>query len=207
MRPESKRNRSDSFTPKWRHFHPQSTLFMRNPFKEDIVFRVADEHDTPYTYRLPAGKICELPGGAVATLGLKEVVDKLISDKGTDVLRIFDPTTRKRYEEQVIVRVREAPQEASGTVGGEVNLVSSEEELEERDNTPVVTAEEQEFPGAKRHADRAAAETAHDTLPPPARTSKPSTSMRAGNGRSLDPALAGVAAASAGTKDQVIESD
>lgn len=206
MRPESKRNRSDSFTPKWRHFHPQSTLFMRNPFQDDIVFRVADEHNVPYDYRLPAGKICELPGGAVATLGLKAVVDKLIADNGKDVVRIFDPATRKKYEDGdpstgmkgVIVRVREAPQAAGASAGGEVNLASSEEELAERDNMPIVEAEEQEFPGAKRD---------ETPPPPPAKAAKSGVSLRAGNGKAGDAGLATVAAASVGGKAQVIEED
>lgn len=199
MRPESKRNRADQFTPKWQHFHPQATLFMRNPFENDIIFRVADEHNVPYTYRLPAGKICELPGGAVATLGLKEVVDKMISDEGTDVVRIWDPIVRKRYEERVVVRVREAPQAAAVGTGGEVNLVSSEEELEERDNMPVVEVQEQEFPGAKRPSTQ--------TPPPPTKTNKSAGPMRAGNGKGPDPQLAAVAAASVGKGDQVIEED
>lgn len=209
MRPESKRNRSDQFTPKWRHFHPQATLIMRNPFAHDIVFRVADEHNVPYDYRLPANKICELPGGAVATLGLKEVVDRLIGNEGKDLVRIWDPATRKRYEDRVIVKVREAPQTAGGERGGEVNLAITEEELAERDETPQIEAEEQEFPGARRQAERAAEAAQENGKPAPAvpagKTTKSSVSMRGGGAKQRDPELAAVAGASLGGDTQLIE--
>jgi hypothetical protein len=206
MRPESKRNRDVNFTPKYRHFHPQATLFMRNPFDEDIVFQVADEHNVPYDYRLPAHKICELPGGMVATLGLKAIVDKLIGDAGTDLVRIWDPSVRKEYEGKVIVRVREAPQQAAGGVGGEVNLATTEEEIAERDEMPVVAAEEA-FPGAKRDRAEDSGPADLPAPPPSGRITKPSTPLRAGNAKGRDPELAATAAASVGNKAQVIEED
>jgi hypothetical protein len=208
MRPESKRNRSDQFTPKWRHFHPQATLIMRNPFADDIVFRVADEHNIPYDYRLPGNKICELPGGAVATLGLKAVIDRMIGDEGKDLVRIWDPATRKRYEERVIVKVREAPQTVGGERGGEVNLGITEDELAEREETPRIEAEEQEFPGARRQAERAAeaAQENGKAIPtaPAGKTTKSTVSMR-GGGKQRDPELAAVAGASLGGGTQLIE--
>lgn len=199
MRPESKRSSNDQFTPRWRHFHPQATLFVRNPFNDDIVFNVADEHNQPYAYRMPAGKVCELPGGAVATLGLKEIVDRLIGENGTDAIRIWEPTVREKYEATVIVRVREAPQRAGSGPRGEVNLVAADEDIDAPDERATATAaNEPAFPDAKR-----------PSAPQPKSKSqqrREAVMVGAGGGGG-DPDVAKTAAASLGSKDQVIEED
>jgi hypothetical protein len=188
MRPESKRNQDKQFTPKWRHFHPQATLYMRNPFSEDIIFQVADEHNEPMQYRLPANKVCELPGGAIATLGLKEVVDRMIGESKTDAIRIWEPAVRERYEEQVIVRVKEAPQRSGkGGPQGEINLASGD--AEENTTAPTEQPEDIPFPDARPNK-RAKSSSAKTSAPDPGA-----------------PDLSRTAAASLGQHDQVIEED
>lgn len=136
---------ADGYKPKWRHFHPQSTVWVQNPLSHDVVFQVADEHNNPYQYKLPQNKTSELPGGAVATLGVKAIVDELIQNDKNDVLRIWDEQVRSKYEEQVILRIKEAsvrPQ-ASGPVG-EIDLsVTASDEAP--DDVPEST-EETAFP-------------------------------------------------------------
>lgn len=203
-RPESKRGRQDSYTPRWRHFHPQATLYLKNPFDEDIYFQVADEHNTPFTYKLGALARCELPGGAVATLGLKEIVDRLIGDNKTDAVRIWEPSVRERYEAQVIIRVKEPPTTGAGIgAGGTVDLSSGvdEDDLDERDDAPTSHKDEVAFPSAATGKPAAAPAP---TMPPP-----PANRLRnkGGSGKPVDPAVAAAAAGALGSEDQEVESD
>lgn len=204
MRPESKRGRQDSYAPRWRHFHPQATLYLKNPFDEDIFFQVADEHNVPYTYKLAANARCELPGGTVATLGLKEIVDRMIGNSKTDAIRIWEPSVREHYEEQVILKVKEPPTSANGAgPGGVVDLSTAPGELDELDEKSDAPShkDEQAFPTAT--TPKAAASPA-PTMPPP-----PSDRLRSkgGNARPTDPAVAAAAAGALGSKDQIVESD
>lgn len=128
MQPTSK---ADQFEPKWRHFHPQSTVWVQNPFDHDVIYQVADEQNVGYQYRLPANKVSELPGGMIATLGVKEIVDQLIMNDKSDALRIWDKEVRLKYEEKVILRVKDAPaQVASQSEGGEIDLSVTGEGLD-----------------------------------------------------------------------------
>lgn len=133
-------NKSDQYKPRWKHYHPQSTVWVQNPFDYDIVYQVADEHNIPYTYRLPANKISELPGGAIATLGVKEIIDTLIQNDKKDQLRIWDEEIRTKYEQQVIVRVKEAPVNISqSSPAGEIDLSVKTSDIDEE---PVEVPEE-----------------------------------------------------------------
>lgn len=146
---QPKQQRRDQFTPKWRHFHPQSKLYVKNPFDEDIEFQVADDQNVPWLYKMPGKKVSELPGGPIATLGLKHIVDKMIGESKSDAIRIWEPTVREAYEAQVIVKVIEAPQirDKEGPTGP-IDLAIGEDDATD---TPVepVKKEEQAFPDAR----------------------------------------------------------
>lgn len=101
---------ADQFKPKWRHFHPQSTLWVLNPFDHDVVWKVADENNNQSEFRIQARERAELPGGAIATLGLKAIIDEMIQNNKDDVLRLHEVAVRAKYENDVILRVKEAPQ-------------------------------------------------------------------------------------------------
>lgn len=173
--------RADQYKPKWRHFHPQATVWVQNPFDDDVVFQVADEYNNAYQYRLPAGKVSELPGGMIATLGVKEIVDRLIMNDKDDVLRIWEAAVREKHEAKVILRVKEAPlttgsRQPDGIVDLSVTNKTDEPELDI--TTPEVAKpvqQEQAFPNLKR-----------------------------GKAKS---AVSDIAAASVGKKDQIVETD
>lgn len=113
-------NQPDQFQPKWRHFHPQSTVWLVNPFDHDVIFRVADENNNQSEFRIKARERAELPGGNIATLGLKCIIDELIQNNKDDVLRLYDKQVREKYEEDVILRVKEAPSAVSDQGGGSI---------------------------------------------------------------------------------------
>jgi hypothetical protein len=143
MQPQS---RADQFEPNWRHFHPQSTVWVQNPYDEDIIFYVADEMNQQYKYKMPGLKVSELPGGAVATLGVKEIVDRMIQNNKDEILRIWDKEVRSKYEDRIIVKIKEAPLTSERTVAGEINLGSSEETVAEDFAEEAPVEEEQAFP-------------------------------------------------------------
>lgn len=131
----------NTFQPKWTHFHPQSTVWVMNPFEHDVEYKVADERGTQYSYRMPAGKTSELPGGAIATLGVKAIVDEMIQNDPKDIYSMWERSVREKYENKIILRVKEAPQTKTEINNGEVNLgVGSdiEEEVE-----PIIDTTEQ----------------------------------------------------------------
>lgn len=139
-------NRTDEYQPKWTHFHTQSTVWVQNILPHDVIYQVADEHNNAYQYRLPAGKVSELPGGPVATLGVKAIVDELIQNNSSDVLRIYEPAVRAKYEEDIILRIKQAPQREAKGPQGEIDLsVRDETEPDEADEIvevpPVATVE------------------------------------------------------------------
>ena len=143
MQPTTK---SDGFQTKWRTFHPQATVWVMNPFDHDVVFNVADERNTPFQYRMPAGKTSELPGGAVATLGVKAIVDEMIQKDPKDVFSMWEVGVREKYENQIILRVKEAPITASAQQAGEVNLGTTEDEVDDIPETAQVQVEVPVFP-------------------------------------------------------------
>jgi len=152
---QPKTNRPDGYTPRWRHFHTQSTVWAQNPLDHDVVFNVADEHDNSYAYRMKSGEISELPGGAVATLGVKTLVDELIQNNKSDLLRIYEPAVRAKYEDEIIMRIKDAPMREAKAGGGEIDLSMSKTKEVEEDIKPPTTPppgtgynvpDEEEFP-------------------------------------------------------------
>lgn len=125
--------RGDSFKPKWRHFHPQARVWVLNPFNHDVEFKVADDYNNQYTYKMPANSTSELPGGMIATLGLKAIIDEMIQNNSEDLLRIWDEDVRKKYEDQVIQKVKEAPENrfAKNGPAGEIDLGVKEDDNDE----------------------------------------------------------------------------
>lgn len=145
---------ADGYKNNYRLFSPQSTLWIINPLGYDINFNVADENNIQYQYTLPKGATSELPGGSVATLGLKALIDEMIQTEKKDMLRIYDADVRKEYEDRVIIRFKEAAnREKVPTAGGTIDLSvksndTSDDEVEE------VEAVEEEFPGLKQAEDK-----------------------------------------------------
>lgn len=140
---------NDGYAPKYRQFHPQSTVWVQNPFDRDVVFQVADEHNNAYQYKIGPNATAELPGGAVATLGVKAIVDELIQNSKEDVLRIWDKDVRAKHEDRIILRVKEAAIKTDKiTPSGEIDLsVNKENNVEDE---PIETAsEEVPFPDIK----------------------------------------------------------
>ena len=178
MQPQS--SNADQFTPKYRHFHPQSTVWVLNPFDHDVFFRVADESNNQSEFRIQAHERAELPGGSIATLGVKAIIDEMIQNDKDDVLRLHDASVRKKYEDKVILRVKEAPSAVTASsASGPIDLSIAS------DNKPTeVKVEKKE-------------EKPFSELPV-----NPSYAKKAPN-----PAMDKIAAASTSGKDQVVESD
>jgi hypothetical protein len=148
MQPQNKR---DGYQSKWRVFHPQATVWVMNPFDHDVVFNVADEHNSPFQYRMPALKTSELPGGAVATLGVKAIVDELIQNDPKDIYSMWEVGVREKHEKKIILRVKDAPTAVADFNTGEVNLGTSTG-IEEEPEEETVKVEVPVFPqkGSKR---------------------------------------------------------
>lgn len=153
MQPKENKNQ---FTPKWRHFHPQATVWVQNPFDHDVVFQVADEHNIPFQYRIQAHKVAELPGGAIATLGVKEIVNEMIQGNDKDIYLMWDFNTRAKYEKQVILREKQAPVMQDIARGGEIDLTTSS--VDEEPDEEVVDEEEVPFADETEEEDFADAE-------------------------------------------------
>ncbi len=150
QQPIEQNRAADGFKPKWRHFHPMSRIWVRNPFDHDIVFRVADEYNRPFEYLMPAHKISELPGGSIATLGVKAVVDELIQNSPEDVMRQWDENVRSRHEKDVIVRIKETSPTADAGPGGRVDLSVKNNDDVEPDEPVAVAAPEEAFPALQQ---------------------------------------------------------
>lgn len=199
-----KRGKQNQFTPKWRHFDVQSTVYLRNPFKEDIVFQVADEHNTPYHYKLPAGQLCELPGGAIATLGVKEVVDRLIGENPDDAIRIWEKSVRKKYENQVIERIKEAPKREASNPTGPIDLGSGQDQVSEE-----ATADkpEEAFPGLDKGPTAPPANPNPAPINPPVGPAQPPAPPVDPNEEANRQAVGNIAASSLGDQDQVLDEE
>lgn len=143
----------DGFRPKWRNFHPLTRVWLQNPFDHDVIFQVADEQNGRTRYRLPAHKVSELPGGAIATLGVKAIVDELIQNDKNDAMRLWDENVRAKHEKNVILRIKETSPSRSNRPGGEIDLsVASDEDNAE---LPAASQEEEAFPGMNDEAEDA----------------------------------------------------
>lgn len=138
---------TNTYEPKWRHFHPLSRIWVQNPFEHDVVFQVADEYNRPFRYRLPAGKVSELPGGAIATLGVKAIVDELIQNSKPDEMRMWDKTVRAKYEAQIIMREKESTAQVGSVNPGEIDLGVKSDVDSEPENEPVAVGGIDAFAG------------------------------------------------------------
>lgn len=142
-------NPNDGFKPKYRQFHPLTRVWVQNPFDHDIVFQVADEYNRPFRYKLPAGKVSELPGGAIATLGVKTIVNEMIQstkDEG-NMARMWDENYRKGFEDQIIHRIKETSPIQETASGGIVDLSVKTETVNDTVETEDKPAPEEAFPG------------------------------------------------------------
>lgn len=147
---------ADGYKNNYRLFSPQSTLWIINPLGYDINFNVADENNVQYQYTLPKGATSELPGGSVATLGLKALIDEMIQVGKKDILRIYDAEVRKEYEDRVIIRFKEAAnREKVPTEGGVIDLSVKSNDTPDED-LDQAGPEEEEFPGLKQTEDKQA---------------------------------------------------
>lgn len=151
MQPQSQSDnrRADGFKPKWRHFHPMDRVWVNNPFDHDVMYQVADEYNRPYKYVLPAHKVSELPGGAIATLGVKAIVDELIQNTPGDEMRMWDENVRLKHETDIIMREKQTVSLGDPSRSGVVDLSVKTTDI------PEVTAEaskppEQAFPGLSK---------------------------------------------------------
>ena len=174
---------ADPYKPKWRHFHPQATVWVLNPFDHDVIFRVADENNNQSEFRIQARERAELPGGAIATLGVKTIIDEMIQNNKDDVLSLHNADVRAKYEEKVILRVKEAPAAVTtGGASGPIDLsISSKKDEEVEEKQAEVEKPFAEVPTNKQYIEPAPVATA--------------------------PPLGDIASASLGTTDQIVETD
>lgn len=141
MQPNQPLNQQrDGFLPKWRNFAPQDRIWISNPFSHDVVFQVADEFNRPFQYRLQAHKVSELPGGAIATLGVKAIVDELIMSDKDDSARMWEPGVRKKHEDAIILREKRSIVSMNTDKPGEIDLSV------QSDDAPELAEEEQKQP-------------------------------------------------------------
>lgn len=212
MQPKTARN---DYTPKWRHFHPQSTVWVQNPFDHDVEFQVADEHNVPYLYKIQARKVAELPGGAIATLGIKAIVDELIQGNKKDVFLMWDAATRRKYEDDIILRIKEAPVMQEVSAGGEIDLTTSDEEFNAEDEEAAAAEpEEQPFAAARPQTTKPIVQDVDDGFGepvvdpnPPAEDFEPAPvrePVSSGSGLPADPNVTSIAEASLAGKDNAI---
>jgi hypothetical protein len=145
MQPQAQpATQGDGFRPKYKHFHPQSTVWVKNPLKHDVVFQVADEYNRPFEYLIKKNSTAELPGGAVATLGVKAIVDELIQNNPKDALLLHEPKTREKYEAEIIVNIKEKPVRGRTGPEGQIDLSVPDEAADEAES--VSNKPEEEFP-------------------------------------------------------------
>lgn len=154
------------FKPRYRSFHPMDRVWVKNPFGHDIRYKVADEHNEPYWYTLPAGAVCELPGGAIATLGVKHIVDELIQNHPQDSKNQWDLPTRKRHEDTIIEEVRSARPQGASDTPREVNLAVDDSPKESNQTQAPSAASEQAFPGLNQRESASAPSQGKQSLSP-----------------------------------------
>lgn len=190
---------ADEYKPKWRHFHPQATVWVLNPFDHDVIWRVADENNNQSEFRIQARERAELPGGAIATLGVKAIVDEMIQASKEDAPRLYMLDVRARYEEKIILRVKEAPAAVTASApSGPIDLSIGKAD---NDDEQVQAKQEEkpfeEVPVNKMHREPEPVDPGPLPEKPPAQEVKVSTS----------PPLDAIASASTSGQDQIVESD
>lgn len=123
MQPSTSAANANGYVPRFRQFSPQSIVWVQNPFDHDVDFQVADELNRPFVYTLPAHKVSELPGGSIATLGVKKLVDALMQNDAKAAVQIWDLPSRAKFEADIIMRIKEAPsREEQTTPNGKIDL-------------------------------------------------------------------------------------
>lgn len=131
------------YESKWRTFSPQATVWVQNPLDHDVVYKVADEYNQQFEYVIPRGKVAELPGGKIAELGLKRIVDEIIQNS-KEHARMYQKEYRSQVEDEVILRVKEAPAPKAGVVNtgpidlssGDINAEAEKPVKEEEEEKP-----------------------------------------------------------------------
>lgn len=114
----------DEFQPNWKHFHPYDTVWIQNPFDEVIEWQVADDNGVQHTYSVDAHARAELPGGMIATLGVKKIVDRMMQEDDQDI-QLWNLEKRAEYEDKIIIRVKSvAPPEAKKGESQAINLTA-----------------------------------------------------------------------------------
>jgi len=145
----------DQFKPRWRHFSVNSTVWVQNPFDEEVRWQVADDHNNPVWYKVDARKVAELPGGPIATLGVKRIVDEMVQNEkyneDGDAMRIWEPEVREKYETKIIIRIKEDPRLKVESTADEVDLTTSDPSTE-KDVVETAKPVEESFPGVKTNA-------------------------------------------------------
>lgn len=174
MQPTLTEPRADGFKPKYRHFHPNSRIWVKNPFDHDVVYQVADEYNRPFRYRLPCrdrngnlGCISELPGGAIATLGVKAIVDELIQNDEKDSALMWDERIRTKHEKTIIEDERSTSPKVDADRPGEVNLESTTTQAPQ-DVPEEPAPPEEAFPGLNQPAAEPVGKPQSAPLPAPA---------------------------------------
>lgn len=145
---------NDGYQPNWTHFNPSDVVFVQNPFDHEVYWDVFDaERNRQVRYKIGPNERAELTGGLVHTLGVKALVDALIQQNGNK-LQMWDPVTRAKYEEQVIIKVKQsAATKARMSDDGdrlEVDVSSGRSEAKQEAKTSKkLTDSTPEFPDAK----------------------------------------------------------
>lgn len=140
-------------TLNYRHFFPGEIVRVLNPFDEDIEFFVADELDRKIPYIMPANQESELPGGPIATLGVKEIVDRKMHEENM-ATQMWVLTERAKVEDRIITFYKPSPQSqlVQEDQGGSVNLSTGSAPVEDPAFAEEVEIEEEAFPELKAKA-------------------------------------------------------
>jgi len=136
------------YQPNWRNFGENDTVIAQNPFDEKIEWEVADDNGVKHKYTIDPHSKAELPGGRIATLGVKKIVDRLILEDNNDVL-MWNLEERQKYEEgpkaNVILRVKSTtPVTKKGEAPQTINL-SQEQNQEKKQEKKEAPKPEPEF--------------------------------------------------------------
>lgn len=140
------------YKPNWKHYHPYDTVWVQNPFDDKIEWDVAEDIlpggiPVKNTYTIDPHAKAELPGGMIATLGVKIMVDRLMQEAGEDV-QMWNLEKRAEYEEKIVLRVKSVtPPEAKKGESQAINLTQKETKTTAKE-TPKTEAPkvEPEFP-------------------------------------------------------------
>lgn len=103
MQPIGTDKKDSGYAPKYRHFPEGGEIVIFNPLDRDIIYNVATDLGT-FGYILKKNKRSVVQGGMVATLGVKLIVDELITRDPNLASRVWDLDVRAKFEKDVILR-------------------------------------------------------------------------------------------------------